>query len=355
MVRSGQGLQAQSVPLLQELRTNLAAGQADLNGQLGALRASVEGISLSERSGSMAVDGISQPVADLLGRIIRFELQRVVLPVVEEGFTKSYAHNEAMIQEAKGSIELFSRECSRAMAFQEHRPSHQGPVFSSSHQQGSQASPAASRDEQNSHCHLNDGTHFNSRSWPGQEGFEGSPAATMDEQNLRNHLDDGADSSSSEHFAEEPTCVIRPSASRAPVRLSQKTRRLDLRIGYLVVNFFTFRRRDEFPSSAGVYFSISVKFYPSTRFVTLPGIAMSYTNAPGQQGCQQGCYQLCPSLTAFPIIPRDAPVISCLVTGDLDGLQNLFAKGLASPYDQDCEGSSLLSVCPCALPEGRGY
>ncbi len=176
-----------------------------------------------------------------------------------------------------------------------------------------------------------------------QQAFRTSLAATRDDRPRRTDLDETTDLISVDNPAQGQICRV--STDYAPVRLSRRKWYLNLRIDFLTVDIVTFRQRNEFPFSKGVYYDISVMFYPSSRLMTLPGISLSYTNAPNQQGHTQ----LCPVLSHFPTIPTDAPVWAYVEEGDLDSVGKLFAQGLASPNDQNHEGWSLLMVCRYAF------
>lgn len=47
----------------------------------------------------------------------------------------------------------------------------------------------------------------------------------------------------------------------------------------------------------------------------------------------------------YSIVPNDAAVFQCAKRGDIDGMQALFDKGLASPSDKNEDGKTLLQVC----------
>lgn len=46
------------------------------------------------------------------------------------------------------------------------------------------------------------------------------------------------------------------------------------------------------------------------------------------------------------MVPNDSPGIRCAIKGDLDGLIDLFNRGLASPTDYDVSGYTIFRVCP---------
>jgi len=50
-------------------------------------------------------------------------------------------------------------------------------------------------------------------------------------------------------------------------------------------------------------------------------------------------------LRTYSIVPGNAPVLICARRGDINGLLDLFAKKLASPFDRDIYGETLIHVC----------
>lgn len=49
-------------------------------------------------------------------------------------------------------------------------------------------------------------------------------------------------------------------------------------------------------------------------------------------------------IRAYHIVPTTAPVFKLCMEGDINGLQNIFTSGLATPFDVDRDGASTLHV-----------
>lgn len=69
-------------------------------------------------------------------------------------------------------------------------------------------------------------------------------------------------------------------------------------------------------------------------------ISLPYTSHPDKQGH----HQICRTVAVYPIISDEAPVWSYIIKGDIPQLKKLFDMGLASPFDEDSHGMTLIQV-----------
>ncbi len=124
------------------------------------------------------------------------------------------------------------------------------------------------------------------------------------------------------------------------------------RIGVLVVTVSTsylrprFRRRtcQAFktlePSSARYSYRVKIEFQPASRFLVTRGISVICESRQDQRGY----YQISPMISTFATIPRNAKAFRCIEEDDISGLRYLFGARLAAPTDRNPDSFSLLHV-----------
>ena len=124
------------------------------------------------------------------------------------------------------------------------------------------------------------------------------------------------------------------------------------RIGVLKVRVSTshskpgFRQRTypaykTFKSSSTRYtHHVSIDFQPALSLLVTRGISITCETRQDQRGY----YQMCPMISTFAIVPYEAKVFSLVRDRDIKGLQGLFEAGSAAPTDRDDRSWSLLHV-----------
>ena len=96
-----------------------------------------------------------------------------------------------------------------------------------------------------------------------------------------------------------------------------------------------------FKSSSSRYtYHISIDFQPTRSLLVTRGITVACESRQDQRGY----YQMCPMISTFAIVPRGAKVFSFVRDRDIKGLQGLFEAGSAAPTDRDDRSWSLLHV-----------
>ncbi|KAI9884226.1 MAG: hypothetical protein M1823_003975 [Watsoniomyces obsoletus] len=308
-VQRDQDLQMQSHSLLEPVSTCIATLN-ETNTKVDSLATSLNALKLpSQDVSTSAIFQVSDE--GMLGRIIRAELQSVLPPIVER-MSKPQTQMEQMLRALGRTIDSISQEVSRTAATQKSFD----PRDSDGNQVLTHSAPPLSR-----------------LSEDGLPNADQQPKFSPDFAN-----------GPIQHQQDNNGGTLIASRKRKPAMLWKQTWSFGWRIGCLLIKLSTFRDR----GISGVYFDIEVTFIPSSEWMALPGISASYTDAPNEQGY----YQICPLISIVPIIPEAAPVWKCVREGDLEGLQDLFAKGLASPRDQDKWGYNLLMCAALApLPE----
>ncbi|KAJ5026189.1 hypothetical protein PSV08DRAFT_402501 [Bipolaris maydis] len=84
--------------------------------------------------------------------------------------------------------------------------------------------------------------------------------------------------------------------------------------------------------------SVEVHFWPTQKFISLPGLSLFYSTAP----TSQGYYQLAPMVASFPIIGENHPVTSVIKSGDLVALKSMLRTGQVHLNSRQIDGSTLL-------------
>ena len=132
----------------------------------------------------------------------------------------------------------------------------------------------------------------------------------------------------------------------------------DGRIGTLrvIISTTVTKRRESPDYSVGGFFSpqksyqVTVRFIPAQSLIQLRGLELSWANRQDQRGY----YQICPFLSTFAVVPDDAEVIRLVKENDIEGIQDLFQRRLAAPSDRDTNGVTLLMVSSL-LPSHYSY
>lgn len=130
------------------------------------------------------------------------------------------------------------------------------------------------------------------------------------------------------------------------------------RIGTLrvIVSTTVTKRRESPDYRVGGFFSpqksyqVTVQFIPAQSLIQLRGLELSIANRQDQRGY----YQICPLLSTFAVVPVDAEVFRLVKDNNVEGIQNLFQKGLAAPSDRNEYGETLLMV-PSLLRSNYSY
>ena len=93
------------------------------------------------------------------------------------------------------------------------------------------------------------------------------------------------------------------------------------------------------PSSQNTY-RVTIEFLPAQSLVQLRGLTLYVQNTQDQRRFSQ----IRPSLSTFALVPKDSEIIEFSKTNNVDGIRDLFERGLAAPSDRDEGGVTPLMV-----------
>ena len=258
---------------------------------------------------------LTAPTEDVLARIFRAELQRLIPPVVQQCFDKFKGSHDSQHEEIKKIIDGIAYQLgSRAGGNQQHdvEPYH-----------GSLPETAIAP----THIHQ-DSIHL---------APPLAPVTTV-------------------HGGSNSNYQNRPRGLHHQKWSCSWT--FDWRIGTLrVIISKTVTKRRESPDyrvsgfvSPPKSYQVTVQFIPAQSLIQLRGLELSVANRQDQRGY----YQICPLLSTFAVVPDDAEVFRLVKDNNVEGIQNLFQKRLAAPSDRDIFGSTPLMV-PSLLSSKYSY
>ncbi|KAL8833884.1 MAG: hypothetical protein Q9170_004031 [Blastenia crenularia] len=98
-------------------------------------------------------------------------------------------------------------------------------------------------------------------------------------------------------------------------------------------------RTGKIPSTRKTY-RVTIEFLPASSLVKLRGLKLSVMKIPDQRGYSQ----ICPFISTFAVVPEDADVMKYARVNNIEGIQDLFERRLAAPSDRDAEGWTPLMV-----------
>ncbi|KAL8700426.1 MAG: hypothetical protein Q9201_005454 [Fulgogasparrea decipioides] len=292
---------------LENLHKHISVGQNAVSDNLDAIK-----ISLSQ----MRVHGNE----DVLRRVFRAELRRVIMPTVEQCLNTSKANPDSQLDEIRRKIDDMAQQLGSKSGgdVQDNLKPSRDPLLEVS------SAPT--------HCHQD--------------------------------LTDSAASGDSEITA----FVVPKGQNKFHGRHIQQWRHSWLfhwTIGTLWVTVsttITNRKRSpvsrigKVPSPQKAY-RVAIEFLPAQSLIQLRGLTLSVAS----QQDQRGHYQICPLISTFAVVPEDAEIMRFAYTNNVEGIQKLFERRLAAPSDRDEKGRTPLmyaalsgasEVCRLLLNEG---
>ena len=240
---------------------------------------------------------LTAPTEDVLARVFRAELRRVIMPTVQQCFDKYKSNSDSQLDEIKRSIDEMTQQLG-SKADVEVRD------YGST---TSQISPEVVHGSGQTDPDLTIVT------------TAGSRVENRNEANVRS------------------------------VKYLRRSWVFDWAIGKLWVTVSTsvtkrktspVYRIGKTPVSRKAY-RVTIDFQPAQSLVSLRGLTISVASTQDQRGY----YQICPFLSTFAVVPNDAEVMLFAWDNDVEGLQDLFARRLAAPSDRDDRGRTPLMVC----------
>jgi hypothetical protein len=243
----------------------------------------------------------------LLGGIMRYELRKMMMPILEENFAKSESRNEALLREMKNIIERSASDLSRNFM-----------SIDNDNQMGTETSsqlPGAVPNNQP----------------PDLSSFN----EALHRQQVADVLQDLTKPATNQERYRQEASSTNTKSRRIWSHWSSASW-----IGTVRIEVRSTTRVGKANSTQQRTFELSIFFWPSRYIPWRRSISLFYTNRANE--C--GYFQICPMIATFPIVARTAPSWQCVRVGNLNGLHSLFVNGLASPKDQDDKGTTLLHV-----------
>ncbi|KAF2805806.1 uncharacterized protein BDZ99DRAFT_479839 [Mytilinidion resinicola] len=247
---------------------------------------------------------------EILARVLRYELKRVLTPVVERSLSNAQSWNELLLQEVKEVIEKSAAALSYNMTSRETEP--------------------RPHDESPQSKHNRETTSTNRE------------IGLLDFFKLS--TDEKIQTSSARHLVQVSRVPRRLRPKSSPIIWSFRATSL---FGNLRIEIRTSFDRAKYSATMTRTYDITVHLWPSW-FLLRRSVSLRYSTEPNNLGY----YQICPVVVTYPIIADDAPVWNAVKNGDVSFLSHLFSNGLASPHDQDDGGYTLLHSLTFLLQQG---
>ncbi|KAL8671388.1 MAG: hypothetical protein Q9168_004120 [Polycauliona sp. 1 TL-2023] len=261
---------------------------------------------------------LTAPTEDVLARLFRAELRRVIMPTVQQCFDKFKASPDSHLDEIRQKIDEMAQQLGSGSIGKEQHD------VKLSHDQ----SPSP---------HM-----------PSNPGHVDQDTACLDT----------GDCAAATPFG----------APNYHIQIQQKRSyfwTFRWRIGTLRVTFSTIATKRKISPdyragglrSPRMAYRIAIEFVPTSSLIFLKGLSLSVASKQDQRGY----YQLCPLISTFAVVPYDADIIKFIEKNNIEGIQSLFERGLAAPSDRTETGWTLLmyavvtrnpDVCRLLLDEG---
>ncbi|KAL8974631.1 MAG: hypothetical protein Q9197_001119 [Variospora fuerteventurae] len=284
-----------------DLHVLISTGQDALNVKLDALGVSQSRLHI-DHSQVQSSTVLAAPTEDVLVRIFREEVRRVVMPTVQQCFNTFKANSDNQLDEIQRKMDEMAQQLGSMFGETEHenKLSSCDPIpkiyNEPTHLHQDQANLAAS-------CNLNiSAPSFAKR----QNNFHGRHTRQW-----------------------RHSWTFRWTIGTLWVNIMSITSRKtspEFRIG-------------EFPSPQKTY-RLIIEFQPAQGLVQLRGLTLSATNTQDQRGYSQ----ICPLVSTFAVIPFDAEIMLFARYNDVEGMRDLFERRLAAPSDRDDLGMTPLLV-----------
>ncbi|KAL8942549.1 MAG: hypothetical protein Q9216_001593 [Gyalolechia sp. 2 TL-2023] len=262
---------------------------------------------------------LTAPTEDVLARVFRKELQRVIMPTVEQCFQKFKANPDSQLDEIRRTIDRMTQQLGSMSGGDWH------------------------------------------------DGVVPANSALQEVSNAPTHHHQGSTDHATVYNLESTAFGIPKCQNRSPnqhIRHSRFSWTFRWTIGTLWVTFSTTtinRKRSvyrvgEFPSPQKAC-RVTIDFLPAQSLVQLRGLTLSVANTQDQRGYSQ----ICPLISTFAVVHWDSEVMTFACANNVEGLQNLFERRLAAPNDRDEYGRTPLmnaahygasEACRLLLSEG---
>lgn len=296
-----QGIQALVADRQTKSMTNVMTSNQSLDsGKLEEVLSSLSQLRLAQRHDHNI--GICQASnTDMLTRVVRAQLRDLVIPLMEQRFMKYHADTDRKLDDVRQSMDTLSGEVGNVLNATQVQPLD-------ALDQGGQAQ---SSDFQVHRRRISANTSF--------DPYGEIKMPTRNQDKWRNR------SNSYQWRLRLPVGAV-----WVVVAVRTKTKGRSVAQAYKVVTQPFLRR-----------IRITIRFVPSGCLNWMKGFTMLYRIKQDQTSIYP---ELCPGISMFNTIPKDAEVWSYARENDVDGLRRLFAKRLSSPHNRDSQGRTPLHV-----------
>ncbi|KAL8961355.1 MAG: hypothetical protein Q9193_002080 [Seirophora villosa] len=238
---------------------------------------------------------------DVLARVVRAELQRVVMPTVKQCFNSLSGDSESQLKEIRRKIDEMALQVGSKFADMKQETIH-----------------------------------------PPRDSLLG-----VCSEQKRNHQDQADLAAFCGLDIAEPS-FAKPQSNfpRRPIRHWRRCWIFRWTIGTLWVRVMTTTTRrktssedriGESPSSRRAY-QIIIEFQPAQALIQLRGLTLSVTNTQDQRGYSQ----ICPFISTFAVVPWTAKIMEFSTKSHVEGIRELFERRLAAPSDRSSRACRLL-------------
>lgn len=278
----------------------VSAGQNAANDKLDAIGASLSQMQVGSGHVRSSI-ALTAPTEDVLARVFRAELRRVVMPTVKHCFDTFKSSPDSQLDAILKKIDEMARQLGTE-------------------------SPADAKDnvESSQHSTLEATSAPAVGNWPDDVAPSGL-------ENIEHDVPKHRNESSLRYSHWRRTWIFQWAIGTLRVAFSTCTTKRKtspvFRIGKVPITQKTYR--------------ITIEFLPAQSLVQLRGLTLSVASTQDQRGY----YQICPLISSFAVVPSHAPVMFFARTNNVKGIQYLFEKRLAAPSDRDESGRTPLMVC----------
>ncbi|KAL8884191.1 MAG: hypothetical protein Q9215_007709 [Flavoplaca cf. flavocitrina] len=299
---------------LTNLTHTVSTGQSTLNTKLEDISTTLSRVSV-QNNHLVSSTTVTAPLEGLLAPIVRAELRRVIIPTVQQCFEKYRASSDRQLDDIRKTIDEMVQQFSSG---------------SSDDRISSSLSSTPGRSQ--SHFHQDSVDLINPCDLP-----TSTFGVSQHQNQPKSRLYKRWNYSWSFHWT-IGTLYVTISTS-----VTKRSKSPDYSISGFVP-----------PQKAC---RVSVTFTPAICLNQFRGLQLSVANTRDQRGF----YQICPFLSTFAVVPKDAEVMLCARSNNVEGLQSLFQRGLAAPSDRDDDGRTPLiyavqngnaDICRFLLNEG---
>ncbi|KAI4263553.1 MAG: hypothetical protein L6R42_001308 [Xanthoria sp. 1 TBL-2021] len=248
---------------------------------------------------------LTAPTEDVLPRLVRAELLRVIMPTVQQCFDTFKGNRDTQLEDIRKMIDQMAQQLGSRSSGNEH---------------------------DNVKVKLSHGSLPEIGSAPSHICQDSADLATpRDRATIASSISNYQNQPKGRHYQKwSYPWIFRWKIGTLRVTISTQVTKRKISPDY---------RADGFLSPQKSY-RVTIEFVPAQALIQLRGLNLSVANTQDQRGY----YQICPFLSTFAVIPKDAEIMRFVMKNNIEGIQDLFQRGLAAPSDREEDGTTLLMV-----------